>query len=105
MASKADRLRAEADMADVDAAYVKAKAAGWKKVYAAREKAFAKAKTAAEYQGLVRKIPPPLTNAEKLTHRAEVRAYREKWRKKPAAPAGGAQPATHGATATVQEPG
>ncbi|MCH8130740.1 MAG: hypothetical protein IIC70_12695 [Acidobacteria bacterium] len=105
MASKADRLRAEADMADVDADYVKAKAAGWKKVYAAREKAFAKAKTAAEYQELVRKIPPALTNDVKLKHRALVRAYREKWRAKPVAPAGGAQPDTARAVATVQEPG
>ena len=105
MASKADRLRAEADFEDVNAAYVEAKAAGWKKVYAAREKAFVKAKTAAEYQQLVRKIPPALSNDEKVKPRALVRAYREKWRAKPVAPAGGAQPDTARAAATVQEPG
>ncbi len=101
MVSKADRLRAEADMADVNAAYIKAKAAGWKKVFAAREKAFAKAKTAAEYQELVRKIPPPLPNDVKLANRNDVREYRETWRKTPEAPAGGAQPDTLNPSATV----
>ena len=105
MVSNADRLRAEADFEDVNAAYIKAKAAGWKKVYAARDKAFAKAKTAGEYQTLVRGIPPALSNETKLAHRAAVRKYREKWRKTPEAPAGGAQPDTIKSASEVQEPG
>ena len=83
MVTKADKLRAELAMAEVDEAYLKAKVAGQAKVAKAREAAFSKAKTAQEYSNLVKEIPPALTNDEKLAHRAAVREYREEWRGSP----------------------
>ncbi len=102
--SKAERLRAEADMEDAEAAFVKKKKTGQKRVDEARAKAFTAAKSYDEFAAANRAIKPALSAAEKAKHRALRQKYRLKYRKA-VEPGEGAAPDTIGTAAEPQRPG
>ncbi len=102
--SKAERLRAEADMVDAEAAFIATKAKGQKRADKARAKAFDTAGTVEEFMAAYRAVPPAVSREVKETFHALRRTYREKYRT-PVKPGEGAAPGTIGATAEPQVPG
>ncbi len=99
MVSHRERLEKELELVAAEEEYVAAKAKGQTKRDTALAKAFAAAKTAAEYDVARAKIPPAASKESKAKLSKIRQEYREKYRGPPKD--GGAAPATHHAGSKV----
>ncbi len=92
MVSRSERLEKDLELAHAEEAFVAAKAKGQAKRDKALAKAFAAAKTFAEYDEARRNIAPAASKEDKAKLRAVRQEYRLKYRGPPKD--GGAAPAT-----------
>ena len=99
MVSHRERLEKELELVAAEEAYVAAKAKGQARRDKALAKAFTAAKTFEEYDEARRNIAPAASAEDKAKLRAVRQEYREKYRGPPKD--GGASPATHNAGSRV----
>ena len=99
MVSRKERLEKELELVAAEEAFVAAKAKGQAKRDKALAKAFTAAKTFEDYDEARRNIAPAVSAEDKAKLRAVRQEYREKYRGPPKD--GGAAPATHHAGSRV----